>query len=148
MPRRLLVAILLLSYLSGQVAAIPHGHDHMPAEHHQHAHLHVGWLVHWLSDGSHDDSHHPHRHHSHDGGSEHEHSHDDDSIDLPTFVATADREARSADPPERFVDLLTVVFAGCESVSPEARIQASSHTHGKTPGSGCALYLTLRTLRI
>src|SRR5687767_15707192 len=76
MFRRFVSAALLVSYVVGQLAALPHVHAAQSAEHGQRAHYHGDWLSRWFrsSEAVYNDGH-RHDEHAHDhDGQEHQHS--------------------------------------------------------------------------
>jgi hypothetical protein len=164
MLRRLAILLLIAGYVAAQVAASPHGHSSLPFdEHNPQPHVHTDWLMPWRvaeNDVARTDG---HRHHGHahtapcecsaatlarpaEGG------HDDDCVYLPCALLAA-KEVRTVYDPVQAAGLLVDV-TGIISVGPvDARTSATSgliHSHAlaELPGEHCALYLSLRTLRI
>ncbi len=161
MSRRLIRLLLLLSYATGQLAALPHAHASQSSEHGQRPHVHVGWLFSILAgpgDSSADQGHshqHEHGHHSH------EHSasdpltsiapvgdnHDDDSAYLPgALVAT--KEVRGVDAPAYVYQPMAGAQESGDLIAGLYPIAILPSAPAESTREHCALYLTLRTLRI
>src|SRR4051812_7308726 len=91
MLRRIISIIVMLGFVTGQMAAFPHAHaaNGEPFDHDARPHIHLSWFEH-VGD-CHDDG---HAHH-HDGGHSQPHSpdanidhddHDTDAVYLPTDI--------------------------------------------------------------
>jgi hypothetical protein len=159
MFRRFVAALLIASYAASPLAAMPHAHASQPAGHGEHPHMHVGLLKGLLAgDG---DSHHHHKtdhqqqrpSHSHHNGKSlpspaptGDHGHNDDSIYLPDITSPV-KEARTPDLNNSKVD---VIWLGPVAGSAHPAVPSARHEHLSCAmfGDDCALYLTLRTLRI
>jgi hypothetical protein len=157
MPYRAITILVLLGYLAGQMAAMPHAHATAHADHPWQPHVHLS-----VDDAA-------HVHHSHDGRHHHDDGRHDDDIDPPNangaLVAAEDHDADA-------VYVSAVVQATSRS-GVDSGIHAKCLSPQATPAdvciaalewvskalalsdcaSGiiephCALYLSLRTLRI
>ena len=160
MFRRCLITLLLLSYASNQLAALPHAHASEPAGHATRPHVHSGLLWEFVTKGTHNH----HDHHRHDDGHHHTHGkpkptstpalpteqgHDDDCVYLPDLTLLL----RTGTPTDSFTPFGDLVPAPLiPSISPADPARLLAWSHWTTPpdrlASGSALYLTLRTLRI
>lgn len=154
MIRRGLAMLAICGFAVGQLAAVPHAHaPHEQARRHSMApHLHLSWLGGERHDHAHpgcdDEAHHDHGPAPH-RGSFLKSEHDDDAIYLSPVVAGRLINA------ERAADMLTWSSpaspqADCATAN-DIAIVASSAWREPRPdltGGCCALYLTLRTLRI
>jgi len=157
MARRYTNTFLIMAYLAGQLAAVPHAHgaggENQPSDHNARPHFHVSWFEH----GCHS---HDHGHtHDHDGDGDGSHSaphsadsntshdgHDSDAVYLPNEIGTPSlgKSVNLLDSPE-LVSTLAIVAA------PTATTALGFSTEAYFPekcNSGCPLYLVLRALRI
>jgi hypothetical protein len=161
MERRLICVVVAVSYAVSQAAAWPHAHGAQGDGHDQRPpHVHGGWLLSLFT--TKDDSGRHHRH-WHDHGHEHGHSHaalipsppaddtgsehDDDCVYLP-YVLAAVNAIRIADDAGSLGPLVAIRQEMGTSGSEAALSLPSLHASPSCPGEHCALYLTLRTLRI
>lgn len=161
MFRRILSSLLIVSYAVSQLAALPHAHASQAVGHNQRPHLHVGWLVSALAGNGDSSPEHGHSHHGHSHSHSHEHAasvpstpvepagsdHDDDSVYLP-YALVAAKEVRLAEQDGQFSRAVAV----CPEFSVLSAPSVASVPQPTAPheccGEHCALYLTLRTLRI
>jgi hypothetical protein len=161
MPRRVVSTLLIVAYVASQLAALPHAHGSQ-SEHDQRPYVHGGWLTSTFA--SKRDSGHGHGHHHH--GHEHSHSHgnsadpvplppidrtsgdhDDDCVYLP-YALVATKLIRVAAEAGQFSQPVATSQFVANSSSPTAfSLPQQTALHG-CRGEHCALYLTLRTLRI
>jgi hypothetical protein len=162
MSRRLISSLMLVSYAVSQLASCPHAHASQAVGHNQRPHLHGGWLLGALAghgDSSPEHGHSYHRGQSHSHAHEHPASvpstpaepagsdHDDDSVYLPyTLVAT--KVVRPAEQDGQF----SRPVANCPAFAVSSAAIVSRLPQPAVPyeccGEHCALYVTLRTLRI
>jgi hypothetical protein len=145
MSRRILPFLIVIAYLAGQLAAVPHTHPEEPAGHVSRSHLHVKGLV-----SAHNHSHEHHHNHRHSGSHNSPAKsapvdHDDTCMYLPQ-AATPALQAK--------VELsdAAVAYAGFTgNSSPHDTALLDTATSSAPPDvlrSGCDLCLILRTLRI
>jgi hypothetical protein len=162
MLRRGFSIVLILGYLAGQLAAVPHAHgqggENQPCDHNArpHIHIHVSWFSHFghfHDDHSHDDE---HTHHHECGGS-HSHpafsdsnaghdDHDNDAVYLASDTGVSLLSKRAESP-----DCLQFVSAQVIAATPTPAAIAEPWAIAYSPGEfspRCPLYLALRTLRI
>jgi hypothetical protein len=161
MFRRILSTLLIVGYVASQVAALPHEHASQPAGHGARPHVHGDWLAGLVSDVP-SDRHHRNGGHHHAHSHSHPHTkttptpapaaplepaHDHDCVYLPQ-PTTGLNEARPADDSGQFGDCiasLDEVAASADSLILDSARRCLSPHWLK---GHCALYLTLRTLRI
>lgn len=151
MFRRIIASLLLIGYLAGQLATMPHAHAAWDAEHEKVAHIHGGWFTRWFDrEGhSHGCSAHCHRGQSAAEKSEtspQEQPHDHDCILLPQPVVATPfgKDATTS------VGLghLMAIFSVPTEVTPPSEHVICRPAPPNESASPLALYLTLRTLRI
>jgi len=146
MFRRCISILLLLGFVASQLAAVPHAHaGRSDAGHDAHPHVHLAWFCH---------DHHGEREHDHDShestpgrsiGTDREH--DCDAVYLSRnplrnqSVETAVSDMRST-----AVATLPVAVPSSFLLSEQPSPVAADALPSRAPN--CALYLTLRALRI
>ena len=163
MIRRFLSTLLMACYVASQLAALPHSHASQPAGHGGSPHVHGDWLTRLVSGDAHPHAH-PHAgggHHHHGKGHSHSHDkpqpistpavpgehHDNDCVYLPDAV-TSVKQDRPADWLTQFDELIAPVQTPCDAANPVILHGSLLHNSPSRLAGGCALYLTLRTLRI
>lgn len=159
MARRIAVTLLLVAYLAGQWAAIPHAHaDGGDAQHSgqgTQSHIHVSWF------GDHAHEHGSSQHHHH-GDESHSHQpaesstdlangscdgHDSDAVYLPEElgqITVAAKIANSIDDSQ--YSALLVMAAAIARPGKVADFESARIAEECIPG--CPLFLALRALRI
>lgn len=162
MLQRFLCAILLLGYVASQMAALPHAHASQPPGHSSRPHLHSGWFM----GLAHEARVHHHRH-SHDAGEHgHQHSPSRHDFELPSNVAFAAEPGHDEDAvyvadavqlgkvrahtnltTQLEKSATTVIAPVVTPTEGQLFLWLPETAFPHRPG-GCALYLTLRTLRI
>jgi hypothetical protein len=156
MLHRLTILTFLASYAAAQLAALPHGHGAGDEGHPQRPHLHGDWFMSWFESGGPPGHHsHPHApwssHESHDDpavpADRGDHGHDDDCVYAPHATAAA-KEIRWIDPQCQLVGYLADGFVTCHQAAPDSLGSSIWQPVPGAAGEHCALYLTLRTLRI
>lgn len=160
MARRIAVTLLLVAYLAGQWAAIPHAHagDSQHAGHGTQSHIHVSWF----GDHAHEHGSSHDHHHEHHGDESHSHQpaesstdpanggcdgHDSDAVYLPEEVGQITIAAKTTNPiDESQFSLLLVVAAAIARPGTVTDFESARIAEECSPG--CPLFLALRALRI
>jgi hypothetical protein len=162
MFRRILTALLIVGYVASQMAALPHAHAAEPAGHGGRAHVHGDWLTRLAGNNTPSHSH----HHAKGAGHHHGHSrsqgnstpapepaapfepaHDDDCVYLPE-LATGLNQVRPADELCQLGDSIAYIDEAAASAESFRLGVARRHLPPYKLVGHCALYLTLRILRI
>jgi hypothetical protein len=162
MIRRVISTIALLGYLAGQLAVVPHAHGGGAAldGHCWQPHVHVSSPA-----AGHHHPGHKHSHHAHQRGQGGHHHADDSALDGRTLLhADFNHDADAVYVSSvRQATSRTVIVKGADAeyvspqphsstaigvVRPTAASPIGIHRAPDTSGYHCALYLSLRTLRI
>ena len=145
MFQRCVVACLLVGYLAGQLAAVPHEHEH--AHHDDRAHAHIGWLMPACGVAAHEHADNQGHNHSHrspaDSG---ESEHDSDLVYLPDAEVANIGKVVALDPATDAAICSAMVSSDCPNVA--IRKADLRSVPPAEAFAGCDLFLKLRTLRI
>jgi hypothetical protein len=154
MIRRCTTTLLMMVFLAGQLAVVPHAHasciQEQPPDHDARLHVHVSCFDH--DEHSHDDGH--LHHHECDNGHSQPHAsqsipaqdHDRDAVYLPTNAGDS-LLVKSVVPPGSFQVVASFVVAATLAPSAASESWAAADFPDKC-SPGCPLYLALRALRI
>jgi hypothetical protein len=162
MRRRCIKIVLIVAYLAGQLAGMPHAHSADGTAHvadHSRPHVHLSWVDHMRH--VHDHEHHDHDHdHGHeDAPDEHSHGqhpepssgqnqdHNSDAVYLPDGAGAPSVVPSAVNASDACLPATTLlVMCTCMPAAP-----SESSPDDLFPGEcsfGCPLYLALRALRL
>ncbi len=147
MFRRIISTFVLLGFLGGQSAAIPHAHGGSePSGHDSTPHIHIGHCHHHCH--SHCGHKHSHRSEKPAGNSfKSSNDHDTDAIYLPHGTSSVIRSAEGSQSLQLLTALLPASVVVDHVATDAAQVGFRQHL-GETCAPNCALYLELRALRI
>ena len=150
MFRRVVASLLVLGYIAGQLASLPHAHAAWDAEHENLAHLHSGWFTSWFSKDGHS---HGCGHHSHvekiataAATLSQQQGHEHDCILLPDPVDSAP-DGKNLTATAELGHCAAIFATSSELVLPSERRVCDVYPLDEL-ASPLALYLALRNLRI